>query len=306
MNLNLTRFSINPLVLAISMASPAVMADSEGFTIEEVVVTAQRREQSLQDVPLSVQALGAEQLKQNSVKALSDISALTPGLSIAGSQQGSGAEISVRGVSTLTVSTGLDASTPTYIDGVFLENPLIFRELTDIERIEVLRGPQGTLFGRNAAAGAINVTTVAPTEELEGSIELGYGSNDLYTLRGIVNVPLSDSVRSRTSVAVRNRDGYIDSTNGGNDFYEQDHFAIRTRLAWDISDSVSADFSADHYKQNDLQGPVITDRVSEPVILPVPIPVAPFFTLAPASIEPSRSLDAGSQPSPTLANGPGC
>ena len=248
MSRNLTR--LNPLALAIAMISPTAIAAD--FAIEEVVVTAQKREQSLQDVPLSVQALGADQLKQNSVNSISDISSLTPGLSIGGSQQSGGlAEVSVRGISTLTLSNGLDASTPTYLDGIFLPQPFILRELSDIERIEVLRGPQGTLFGRNAAAGAISVTTVAPTDEFEGSVELGYGSDDLFTLRGVVNVPLSDSLRLRVSGTGRNRDGSIRSEGGSSDFLSQDHVAIRSRLAWDASDRVSVDFSGDFLKQND-------------------------------------------------------
>ena len=261
---NTRGFAVKSLVLAMSMAititAPTAIAAGTGV-VEEVIITAQKREQNLQDVPLSVQALGADYLKQNSVASISDISNLTPGLSIGNTQLGANPEISVRGVSTLTISTGLDASTPTYLDGVFLPNPLILRELSDIARIEVLLGPQGTLFGRNAAAGAISVTTVAPTDEVEGSIELGYGSDDLFTVRGVLNVPLSDSFRLRVSGAGRNRDGSVSSSNGGNDFLSQDHIAFRGRLAWDISDSVTADFSGDFYKQNDLQIGNTTTRV---------------------------------------------
>ena len=297
---------ISPLALAISMVSPMVVADN-GFEIEEVIITAQKREQSLQDVPLSVQALGADQLKQNSVNTISDISNLTPGLSIGGSQQtGGAAEISVRGVSTLTISAGLDASTPTYLDGVFLASPLILRELSDIARIEVLRGPQGTLFGRNAAAGAISVTTTAPTDEFEGSLELGYGSDDLFTARGVVNIPLTDSLRLRTSFAGRNRDGSISSSNGtdgvnsgngGSDFLTQDHVAFRSRLAWDVSDSVSADFSGDFYKQNDLTITNTTTRFLDNGggFLPfVPgVNIAPITSLGDKTL-PSRTLADGS------------
>ena len=283
MNHNLTRFSINPLVLAISMASPVVMAD-DGFVIEEVIVTAQKREQSLQDVPLSVQALGSDQLKQNSVSQLSDISALTPGFSVANQQDGG--SISIRGVSTLVIGTGFDDSAPTYLDGVFLDNSLVLRELADIERIEVLRGPQGTLFGRNAAAGAVNVTTVAPKDEFEASVEVGYGSEDLATVKGIINIPLSDSVRLRASAAGRNRDGWLDSTNGGSDLYSQDHSAFRARLAWDISDSVSADFSADYYNQNDLQGVDVVERGSG---------VSPIGF---GTISPTGDIDDESLPTP--------
>ena len=288
MNRNLARFSISPLALAMAMASPTLIAD-DGFVIEEVIVTAQKREQSLQDVPLSVQALGADQLKQNSVNTLSDISSLTPGLSIGGSQQSGGfPEISVRGVSTLTLSSGLDASTPTYLDGVFLPNPFSLRELSDIARIEVLRGPQGTLFGRNAAAGAISVTTNAPADEFEGSVELGYGSDDLYTVKGTVNTPLTDVLRLRTSFTGRNRDGSVSSSNGGEDFLSQDHVSFRTRLAWDVSDSISADFGGDFYKQNDLAiGNTTTRVLNNPAVITSPV----------------VSLGSKNVPSPTLADG---
>ena len=216
-------------------------------TIEEVLVTAQKREQSLQDVPLSVQVLGSDQLKQNRVTDLADISVLTPNLYISGN-----GEVAIRGVSTLVVGSGFDDSSPTYLDGIYLDNSLILSELYDVDRIEVLRGPQGTLFGRNASAGAINVASVAPTDTLEGSIVLGYGTEDEKVFRGVLNAPLSDGLRLRLSGTKRERDGWIDSVNSDDEFGDIDHTAFRGRLAWDLSQSVTADFSADYYDEDDL------------------------------------------------------
>ncbi|MBB6521835.1 TonB-dependent receptor [Pseudoteredinibacter isoporae] len=255
-----------PAIIAASsplIATPS-LAQSPALAIEEVIVTAQRREQSLQDVPVSVKALGADQLAQNSVNDISDIGKLTPGLSFS-STANPDTEIAIRGISTATVSAGVEQSTALYLDGVYLGRGFdLVGDLLDVERVEVLRGPQGTLFGRNAAAGAVNITTAAPQDNLQGKLKVAYGSKSLKSFQGLGNIPLvDDSLLLRLNASFRERDGWLKNTSPGNeeDFYQQKRNSLRSKLLWHASDELSVQLTADHYKQDDTRSAFIVTRV---------------------------------------------
>ena len=247
--------------LALAMAMLPMAGQAQEFALEEIVVTAQKREQSLQDVPLSVQAISADKLEQNSVSSISDISNLAPGVSF--SNIDDGGNLAIRGVGTEALGVGLEQSTAIYIDGVYQPSISAIADLVDIAQIEILRGPQGTIFGRNAAAGAISIRTNAPTDVLEGSVKIGAGSDDLRTVQGVLNLPLSDTLLTRTSVTYRERDGWQSNTDmaDGPDLYEQEKHSIRSRIQWLASDDVTVELSLDHAKQDGTAGGLVVEEV---------------------------------------------
>lgn len=250
------------LASAISGISSMSTIAEEDFKLEEVIVTAQKREQSLQDVPIAVQAIGADMLKQISASTISDIGNMSPGLSISNASQ-EGTSIAIRGIGTSILGIGFDQSVPLYLDGVYLGRGFdLIGDLMDVEQIEVLKGPQGTLFGRNAAAGAVNVTTQAPHEETEGAVKIGVGKENLKTVQALYNTALSDNVYARVNASWRVRDGWQENLDGGDDLNEQDQATARAKLLWDASDSVSVLLTADYSKMDNLQNGFVSTKAS--------------------------------------------
>lgn len=176
--------------LTVPLQAQAQEAEDEGG-LTEIIVTAQKREQSLQDVPIAVTAVTAESLQANRIFSVNDLSGLAPGMTVKPSPGGSSVPVfTIRGQSSFGVVPGSDKQVSIYVDGVYIGSPRgsIF-ELPDIQRIEVLRGPQGTLFGRNATAGAISVTTREPTGEAHVKVEGSLGNRDAYRFRITADTP---------------------------------------------------------------------------------------------------------------------
>lgn len=245
-------FSTATLALALS----ATGTQAQQQMLEEVVVTAQKREQSLQDIPLALQALSSDTLKQNGIATLSDISNISPGVKIADSQ-GAFSSAAIRGVNSFAFGFGLEESVPFYLDGVYLGNgSSMLGDLMDIQQIEVLKGPQGTLFGRNASGGAINVRTNRPNEEFEGSLKVGAGNYDLRTTQGILNVPLvEDTLYLRGGFSTRDRDGWqTNVTTGEEDGFAQDRWSGNIKALWLASDTLEVELTSDWSNQNDHTG----------------------------------------------------
>ncbi|WP_390616259.1 TonB-dependent receptor [Maricurvus nonylphenolicus] len=256
----LFKVSLLAAAVAASMSS-SVLAD-DGFTLEEIVVTAQKREQSLQEVPIAVQAIDSDMLEQNSVVSISDIGNMTPGLSIGNAVQ-DGAEIAIRGIGTSVLGLGFDQSVPLYLDGVYLGRGFdLLGDMIDVQQIEVLKGPQGTLFGRNAAAGAINVTTAAPVDEVEGRLKVGVGREDLRTVQAMYNTPLTENLLLRVNGSLRKRDGWQENLDGGDDLYEQDQSTARAKLLWMAQEDLSVELTADYSNVDNTQGGYILEKAS--------------------------------------------
>jgi outer membrane receptor protein involved in Fe transport len=165
-------------VIALSLAAPALAADAN--EIEELVVTAQKREQNLQDTPVVVTAVGAKLLQDTGVRDIKDLTILTPGLTVTSTTSEASTTARIRGVGTVGDNPGLESSVGVVIDGVYRSrNSVGFGDLGEMSRIEVLKGPQGTLFGKNTSAGVINIITEAPsfTPEFNGELNVGnYGA----------------------------------------------------------------------------------------------------------------------------------
>lgn len=215
--------------------SASQKADEESFASDEIIVTAQRREESVQDVPIAISAFSAKSLEERGIVSLTDLQGVVPGLDISGSSGSNGTNlVSVRGIVGQPISLGASQPTPIYLDGVFLPKPdgALFG-LEDVERIEVLRGPQGTLYGRNATAGAINIITKSPTEELSGKLNINYGSHDTVNAGGYLMGGIAKNLAVGISGSYGRHDGYYVNSVTGNQVGESYQWTLRGKLRYD-------------------------------------------------------------------------
>jgi iron complex outermembrane receptor protein len=209
--------------------------------IEEVVVTSEKRSESLQDISQSVTALTEEELEVKNITDFVGLSAIAPGVTVA-KNEGYKTIISIRGVGDETNQNAIAApSVALHMDGIFIASKFSLRtDFIDLERIEVLRGPQGTLFGQNSTGGTINVISQKPTfDEVKGKADITLGNYDLTKVRAAVNVPVSDKVATRMSVVSTDRDGFSTNLLNGQDLDDANHVSFRSDWLFDISDSAS-------------------------------------------------------------------
>lgn len=223
--------------IAMSLIAPAVSL-AQSSVIEEVIVTAQKREQSVQDVPISITSFGGEQVDDFGFEDTRDIFYQTPNVSV--SQYSYAAGITIRGNPTLNNSLAGEGNVALYFDDVY--RPVSFYggdEMLDVERVEVLRGPQGTLFGRNSTSGLVHFISRKPTEEPEGYANLEFGSYDTRIFEGAISGPLGDQVRGRLAVKSHENNGF--QTNQGppgGKLAVTDRLAARGHLEVDFSEAV--------------------------------------------------------------------
>tara|TARA_R110001599_G_scaffold353463_1_gene593012 strand:+ start:57856 stop:60360 length:2505 start_codon:yes stop_codon:yes gene_type:complete len=207
--------------------------------LEEVIVTAQKREQGLQDVPIAVEAFSARQITNLSAQDIGDLGAFTPNVSI--SRAANQPKYFIRGIGTEDFGIGADPAVGVYQDGVYIGRAGGSKvAFNDLARVEILNGPQGTLFGRNAAAGAIQYVSNKPDEELYGWARATVGNYDRYQFDGVANVPLMDTLFLRTGVLWNQRDGWIDNTYNGKDLAREGNRSIVTQLRWVPTDRLDS------------------------------------------------------------------
>jgi len=196
------------LGMSLSFAAPGTFAQSNSLAIEEIVVTAQKREQSLQDVPISVSVVTGEKLVEAGIDNLDDLALYVPNFSK--SETGIGPVLQIRGIATGN-NPGFEQSVVMYMDDIALGRGSLARmPFMDLERVEVLRGPQNVLFGKNSIAGAISMITAKPTDELEGSVSIRYGSEyEDGEVIGVLSGPLTETLRGRLAIRGAERGGYL-------------------------------------------------------------------------------------------------
>lgn len=222
--------------------------------LEEVIVTAQKKEESMQTVAVAVTAFSAETFSNAGMLNVEDLTRLTPGFSISIYNPVS-PQPYIRGIGSNPSDAGSDASIGIFVDEVYAGRAGGYSaDMFDIERVEVLRGPQGTLYGRNVPGGAINVISKRPTDEMEGFFELTGGDYDLRAAKGAISGPLFDNVTGRLAFSTRKRDGHIDNVVTGNELGDEDNTSFRGRLDFDPSDTFSVQLIAE-YSEDDLRGP---------------------------------------------------
>ena len=231
------------LVVAISsLISTAAFA--QGPQLEEVVVTAQKRAQSLQDVPIAISAFTSDDLDRINSATLADLQYSTPNLTVSPNGR-SNASIGIRGVSDFSRNPGYDNRVGVYVDGLFVGRSAAANQATlDLERIEVLRGPQGTLFGKNTVAGAISLTTKAPSNEFYGFVKAEIGNYSRQSVTAMVNAPLTDNLFAKVMINDTQRDGHVKNLFTGGDLNGLDDQSIRLQLRYE-GESTSATFSVD-------------------------------------------------------------
>jgi iron complex outermembrane receptor protein len=238
--LYLARVVALPLI-ALTLSVPAAAQ------LEEIVVVAQKREQNIMDVPVAITAVTGAQIEESGIKDMIDLQQNVPGLIVGGSQTTTTSNFSIRGIGSTSNNFGVESSVGLYVDGVYRSRQSsLINELVDVEAVEVLRGPQGTLFGKNTAAGAIQVRTVAPsTDSTDAFIDVTAGSLNLQRISGAANIPLSDNLAFRGTFFTSQRDGYVDNYNYDlsgpvpsasvqeDVFNDRDRLGVRLQLGYD-------------------------------------------------------------------------
>jgi iron complex outermembrane receptor protein len=218
--------------------------------LEEVIVTAQKREESSQDIGIAMSVLDSARLTSSDVKSIVDVQFLAPSMQV-GESFGF-AQIMIRGVGTDNPFAGGDPSVAMHIDGVVTgQSSAQFGSLFDIDRIEVLRGPQGTLYGRNTTGGSVNVITKKPTAETEGYARLTLGDYDLVQFDGAVGGPFSERFQGRVAVRSIERDGYGENIATGSDIDDASQLSGRGQLLWLITDSMDLRLAVEHHEEDD-------------------------------------------------------
>lgn len=228
--------SVLPVSAAYAQDAAADAAVQDTATAEEgygdeIVVTATRREQSAQDVPLAVSVVGGEQLKVAGVTDIRGLKQLSPSLqATTGQSAATGAVLSIRGIGTAGDNPGFEPAVGVFIDGVFRARAgVALSELPPVERVEVLRGPQGTLFGRNTSAGALSITTAMPKFTLGGYGEVAYGNYDNIEVKAGVTGPVSEAFAVRLDGGYHKRDGYIKDANSDRRINDLDRYFVRAQ-----------------------------------------------------------------------------
>ncbi|NBU26083.1 MAG: hypothetical protein EBS39_10830, partial [Gammaproteobacteria bacterium] len=244
------RSSIARRAVAAAVLSQAAagLAHAQAVQLEEVVVTAQKRATDLQDTPIAVSAVTGEAIEKLNIDDIGAIAVANP--SLVYSEAGGEAQLYIRGIGSNLFSIGVDQSVATHIDGIYTgRSNMGLTQFLDVDRVEILRGPQGTLYGRNATGGAINVISRAPTDKFDGYVSGLVGSFDRVDLRGAVSGPLTEGLSARVAVRRLKDDGYTKDLDprGGTKIDDNDLTAVRGSLRWK-ADGVSATLIAEHSK----------------------------------------------------------
>ncbi|HEY5647610.1 MAG TPA: TonB-dependent receptor, partial [Pseudomonadales bacterium] len=217
----------------------AAAADDSDVIEEIVVTTARKREEALEDTPASINVFSAEEIRSAGIETPHDFIALTPNVTLVQTQNAGNSFINIRGVSQARNS---EMSAAVLVDDVLMTNPSQFnQQLYDIEQIEVLRGPQGALYGRNAIGGAITIRTKEPTDEFEGVVDVGADSGPGYKVRGAVSGPVTDTLKFRVAASYMDTDGYINNPYLGKEADPYEDFSARMRLLYEPTDTFRAD-----------------------------------------------------------------
>ena len=239
----------NPALLAsaIALVISGAPATTRAQFIEEVIVTATKKAQSLQDTQVTVNAFSADTIREAGINNATDLAVMTPALTININTSPFNARMTIRGVGTAQTDPALEPSVGLFVDDVFIgRTGLGMSDLTDIERIEVLQGPQGTLYGKNTNAGAISVITRTPNlEQFEGHIEASAGNYSMGRVTASASGPLADTFAYRLSGSINQRDGYYDNA-AGDDLNDADDWNVQGKFLWEATDSLSILVSGSH------------------------------------------------------------
>lgn len=264
----MVRFAVSTLGASL-LAFPAFAQDSGsgiGSLMEEITVTARKREEGLQDTPIAVSAFSGESLEARGIQKVDDIAQLTPNMSFdninTNGGGGSSAAVFIRGVGQRDFIPSADPGVGIYVDGVYYARSVgSVLDLIDVDRVEVLRGPQGTLFGRNTTGGAVSIHTVKPHEEFDGKVRVRVGTDDRLDVVGKVNVPINDQLFMNATLASFNQDGFVVNPINGMDTGDDETMAFRGALRWLVNDDIEVNISGDYsFDRENGQARVLSDN----------------------------------------------
>jgi outer membrane receptor protein involved in Fe transport len=244
-----------PAAALISLLIGPVSAQEESNSVfEEIVVTAQKRAQNIMDVPIAVSAVTGSQMVDAGIKDMADLQQNVPNLIVSGSQTTTTSTFSIRGISSTSNNFGVESSVGLYVDGVYRSRQSsMINDLVDVEAVEVLRGPQGTLFGKNTPAGALQVRTVAPSHDQDAFIDVTAGDFNLIKLSAAANFSLTDDLAMRGTVFYTERDGYVDDFTLGKDVYnDRDRVGGRLQFLYEPSDDFNMRIIADYSEIDEI------------------------------------------------------
>lgn len=247
---------------ALTVAAPAAaqQQDNEPSTaqpttgLQEIVVTAQKRTQSLQDVPVSVQVVGGDMLQSRSESSVDALKKFDPSIQIDQGAEAASSGLRVRGIGTQSYSRGVEQSVAVVKDGVVaVDTAAALLDFNDVERVEVLRGPQGILFGKNASAGLLNITTKGPSFFLEAGGQVSYGSNNLLQMNGYLSGPVSENLAVRVSGFRNTMDPLLkNGLAGGPEMNDRNDWGVRAKVLFEPTSDISALLTWDHVERDNL------------------------------------------------------
>lgn len=256
------------LLVTSMLTAPAVAfaeeksAEAKQFNVEEIVVMARRKAESLQDTPVAVTAVNAAGLEARNIVQVSQVAEVAPNVVFEAAAPLTGStnngSVFIRGIGTTEFSLGTEPGVGIYVDDVYLArtsgNVL---DVVDVEAVEVLRGPQGTLFGRNSVGGAIIVRSKRPADELAARLKMEAGTDNLISVGGSVDLPLSDMVKTRFSMQRRSQDGYVKDVAGREDFGSKDSWSGRGTIELQLTDNFVATIHADYTREKNSAAPFV-------------------------------------------------
>ena len=228
-------------------------AQQGGTVIEELVVTAQKREEALQDVPIAVSAFSQDSLEAQKIDGGPNLQQAIPNVSFARSNFTNSFNFQIRGIGAKAVGASADQGVGVHMNNAPMQSGNLFEaEFYDVERVEVLRGPQGTLYGRNATGGVVNVITAKPTDVFEANARAEYGNFNAIRLRGMLNVPIfEDKLAVRLSGAMLKRDGFVTNTFNGHTVDDRDLYSTRVQVMFNPTEKLRTNFLWERFHEND-------------------------------------------------------
>ena len=301
------RYRVATAIAVLQLSHVSVGADTADHgkdgaqSIEEIVVTARRREENLQQVPISVTAITGAQLEARQLYSMDQLSAVVPNLQFDKAAPSSGSssvgQIFIRGIGQSDYTPVTDPGVALYVDGIYLgRSPGNVLDLIDVERIEVLRGPQGTLFGRNSIGGAINVHSRQPSfADTRNRIELRLGNDDLQALNLRWNQPLTESLATSFAIGRLQRDGYVERPYDGIRTGDRDRWSARGSVHWEPTDKTTATLIVDYTSIDENGAPVVSGGVNDR---------QPFATFGNAVLETCTAVIINPAFDGTPQNGP--
>jgi iron complex outermembrane recepter protein len=258
--------SISVLAVSASGVAFAQRPPETDGVLAEIVVTAQKRESRLEDTPLAISAVSGNDLQEQQVHTLQDLASSLPSLDV-----GKGpnvALLAVRGVGSIDVNVATESRVAVHVDGVYVGRPEFgLAQFFDVDRVEYLRGPQGTLYGRNATAGVINVITNDPSSNQEGFLKLSGGNYSTFNVEGALNLPINDAWSGRIALIYNTHDGYAEDVTSGREVNDLETGGVRAKLKYDSSDFTLV-LAGNYGKQDDNSGGFSYGGAGNPAVTP--------------------------------------